>query len=40
LNGTACLDDIFEVFYIEEGEATFCSMTAEPKTVKLIGSKK
>ncbi len=28
-------DDIFEVFYIEEGEATFCSMTAEPRTVKL-----
>lgn len=28
-------DPIFEVFYIEEGEATFCSMTGESKTIKL-----
>lgn len=28
-------DDIFEVFYVEEGDATFCSMAAEPRTVKL-----
>lgn len=28
-------DPIFEVFYIEEGEATFNSMTGESKTIKL-----
>lgn len=28
-------DHIFEVFYVEEGEATFCSMTGESRTVKL-----
>lgn len=28
-------DSIFEVFYVEEGEATFYSMTGEPRTVKL-----
>jgi len=28
-------DSIFEVFYIEEGEATFCSMKGESKTIKL-----
>lgn len=28
-------DSIFEVFYIEEGEATFYSMGGEPKTVKV-----
>jgi len=25
---------IFEVFYIDEAEATFCSFTSEPKTIK------
>jgi uncharacterized pyridoxamine 5'-phosphate oxidase family protein len=28
-------DSIFEVFYVDEGEAFFCSMTDEPRTVKL-----
>ena len=28
-------DPIFEVFYIEEGEAVFNSMTGESKTIKL-----
>lgn len=29
-------DTIFELFYLEEGEATFCKLTGEPiKTVKL-----
>lgn len=28
-------DSLFEVFYIDEGEADFCSMTGESKTVKL-----
>lgn len=28
-------DSIFEVFYVDEGEVTFCSMTDEPRTVKL-----
>lgn len=28
-------DSIFEVFYVDEGEATFCSMTGESKTIKL-----
>jgi len=28
-------DSIFELFYIEEGEADFCSLTGETKTVKL-----
>jgi len=28
-------DSIFEVFYVEEGEATFCSLTGESKTIKL-----
>jgi uncharacterized pyridoxamine 5'-phosphate oxidase family protein len=28
-------DSIFELFYIEDGEATFCSMKGESKTIKL-----
>jgi len=28
-------DSIFELFYVEEGEADFCSMSGELKTVKL-----
>jgi len=28
-------DSIFEVFYVEDGEATFYSMTGEPETIKL-----
>ncbi|BAF58399.1 MAG: pyridoxamine 5'-phosphate oxidase family protein [Pelotomaculum sp.] len=28
-------DPIFEVFYVEEGEATFYSLTGETRTVKL-----
>lgn len=28
-------DDIFEVFYVEDGEATFCSLSGESRTVKL-----
>lgn len=27
-------DGIFEVFYVEDGEATFCSLTGESKTIK------
>lgn len=34
-NMYAVEDSIFEVFYIEEGEATFCSFTNEPRTIKL-----
>ncbi|MDO9535375.1 MAG: pyridoxamine 5'-phosphate oxidase family protein [Bacillota bacterium] len=28
-------DSIFEVFYVEEGEATFYSMTGDSRTIKL-----
>ncbi len=28
-------DTIFELFYLDEGEAAVCSMTAEPRSVKL-----
>ena len=28
-------DPIFEVFYLDDGEATFCSMTGESKTIRL-----
>lgn len=28
-------DSIFEVFYVEDGEAVFCSMKGESRTVKL-----
>jgi uncharacterized pyridoxamine 5'-phosphate oxidase family protein len=28
-------DTIFELFYIEEGEATFSSMTGEARTIKI-----
>jgi uncharacterized pyridoxamine 5'-phosphate oxidase family protein len=28
-------DSIFELFYVEDGEATFCSMTGESKTIRL-----
>ena len=28
-------DSLFEVFYVAEGEATFCSMTGESKTIRL-----
>jgi len=28
-------DSLFEIFYIEDGEATFNSMTGEPKIIKI-----